>query len=92
MSMADMTDGFVKSTESTFGKPKPSRETVRNAHRVVVKVRSHACLKGLCGHGRIMFDDQHAQLTACVWLSAASSGRVHALRVAPPSADASCMP
>lgn len=36
--MADMTDGFVKSTESTFGKPHHSRETVRNARRVVVKV------------------------------------------------------
>jgi delta-1-pyrroline-5-carboxylate synthetase len=33
-----MTDGFVKSTESTFGKPHASRETVRNARRVVVKV------------------------------------------------------
>mmetsp|Transcript_6823 Transcript_6823/g.19678 ORF Transcript_6823/g.19678 Transcript_6823/m.19678 type:complete len:819 (+) Transcript_6823:202-2658(+) len=38
MSMADMTDGFVKSTESTFGKAHSSREGVRNARRVVVKV------------------------------------------------------
>ena len=34
-----MTDGFVKSTESTFGKAHSTREGVRNARRVVVKVR-----------------------------------------------------
>ena len=44
MSMADMTDGFVKNTESTFGKPNPSRDTVRAARRVVVKVRLHCAL------------------------------------------------
>jgi hypothetical protein len=44
MSMADMTDGFVKNTESTFGKPNPSRDTVRAARRVVVKVHLHAAL------------------------------------------------
>ena len=44
MSMADMTDGFVKNTESTFGKPNPSRDTVRAARRVVVKVQLHAAL------------------------------------------------
>lgn len=36
--MADMVDGFVKSTESTFGKPHHSRNLVQNAKRVVVKV------------------------------------------------------
>jgi hypothetical protein len=44
MSMADMTDGFVKNTESTFGKPNPSRDTVRAARRVVVKVQVHAVI------------------------------------------------
>jgi hypothetical protein len=37
--MADINEGFVKNTESTFGKPDASREAVRNARRVVVKVR-----------------------------------------------------
>ena len=39
LSMADINEGFVKNTESTFGKPDASREAVRNARRVVVKVR-----------------------------------------------------
>ena len=38
LSMADINEGFVKNTESTFGKPDDSREAVRNARRVVVKV------------------------------------------------------
>ncbi len=40
LSMADINEGFVKNTESTFGKPDDSREAVRNARRVVVKVLS----------------------------------------------------
>ncbi len=52
--MADMTDGFVKSTESTFGKPHHSRETVRNARRVVVKVNTlqHTALQSAHGAER----------------------------------------
>ena len=36
--MADISEGFIKNAESTFGKPEASREAVRNARRVVVKV------------------------------------------------------
>ena len=48
MSMGDMTDGFVKSTEATFGKAHSSRENVRNARRVVVKVGVLLLLDALC--------------------------------------------
>lgn len=56
--MADMTDGFVKNTESTFGKPNPSRDTVRAARRVVVKVRLHAAMMELQKRKQAVVDSQ----------------------------------
>lgn len=44
LSMADINEGFVKNTESTFGRPDDSREAVRNARRVVVKARASSDL------------------------------------------------
>ena len=48
--MADINEGFVKNTESTFGKPDGSREAVRNARRVVVKVPPAIQFRTLWGH------------------------------------------
>ena len=38
MSMSDIAEGFIKNTEKTFGAPHPTREKVRSARRIVVKV------------------------------------------------------
>ncbi|KAK9823707.1 hypothetical protein WJX72_004820 [[Myrmecia] bisecta] len=38
MSMSNIADGFVKHTEQTFGRAHPSREGVKSARRIVVKV------------------------------------------------------
>lgn len=39
MSMSDIAEGFIKHTEQTFGAAHPTREKVKNARRIVVKVR-----------------------------------------------------
>ncbi len=41
--MSDIAEGFIKHTEQTFGAAHPTREKVKNARRIVVKVR-------LCQH------------------------------------------
>lgn len=41
--MSDIAEGFIKHTEQTFGAAHPTREKVKNARRIVVKV-------GLCQH------------------------------------------
>jgi len=41
MSMSDIAEGFIKHTEQTFGAAHPTREKVKNARRIVVKVRQH---------------------------------------------------
>lgn len=38
MSMSDIAEGFIKHTEQTFGAAHPTREKVKNARRIVVKV------------------------------------------------------
>ena len=43
MSMGDIAEGFIKHTEQTFGAAHPTREKVKSARRIVVKVR-------LCQH------------------------------------------
>lgn len=37
-STSEVQAGFVKAPEQTFGKPHPTREKVKSAHRIVVKV------------------------------------------------------
>ena len=39
MSMSDIAEGFIKHTEQTFGAAHPTREKVKNARRIVVKVQ-----------------------------------------------------
>ena len=63
LSMADINEGFVKNTESTFGKPDASREAVRNARRVVVKVRLLCCKTVL--EPRMCFPTSVAQPRTC---------------------------
>ena len=75
MSMADMTDGFVKNTESTFGKPNPSRDTVRAARRVVVKVQLHCALIVVRRWNRNRGD---------------TAGRLQSAREAPRTGSSSC--
>ena len=43
-SISEVQDGFVKAPESVFGEPHPSRKRVKNAHRIVVKVRPDSSL------------------------------------------------
>ena len=45
MSMGDIADGFIKHTEKTFGAAHPTRERVKSARRIVVKVllESESC-------------------------------------------------
>ena len=38
MSMSDIAEGFIKHTEKTFGAAHPTREKVKSARRIVVKV------------------------------------------------------
>ena len=38
MSMGDIAEGFIKHTEDTFGAAHPTRERVKSARRIVVKV------------------------------------------------------
>ncbi len=59
MSMSDIAEGFIKHTEQTFGAAHPTREKVKNARRIVVKVR-------LCQHLSALVSMQGV----CAWLHA----------------------
>ena len=48
MSMSDLSEGFIKNTEKTFGAPHPTREKVSSARRIVVKVTSPFA-QSMCG-------------------------------------------
>ena len=39
MSMSDIAEGFIKNSEKTFGAAHPTRERVKSARRIVVKVQ-----------------------------------------------------
>ena len=43
-SISEVQAGFVKAPESVFGEPHPSRRKVKEAHRIVVKVRLNLLL------------------------------------------------
>ena len=67
--MSDIAEGFIKHTEQTFGAAHPTREKVKNARRIVVKVSLFQHFLAL------IYTHRYLHVVACLQVHECFAGR-----------------